>query len=71
MKECAAMGMVAAALVFVMTIIFTAAWDGLKPLALCGLYTVVTFIVVTLVAMGLNWVVKSEEVKDPNGPVMH
>ncbi|MFB9777000.1 hypothetical protein [Brevibacterium otitidis] len=55
-KDSFMFGVVAAGIVLISTIIFTAAWSSLRAMALVGLYTVVTFLVVFSVTALLNWI---------------
>lgn len=69
-KECLGMGCVAAALVLVMTFIFTHAYESSKAMMLVLLYTAITFVAVSGISVLLNWIAGGEKPRDPSKPVL-
>lgn len=69
-RDALIMGMIAAAIVLISTIVFTRAWHSLGAMGLCGLYTVVAFVVVSGIAMLMNWIVRNDHQDDKQYPVL-
>ncbi len=63
-KDSFMFGVVAAGIVLISTIFFTAAWSSLKAIGLVGLYTVITFVVVFGVTALLNWISTRKDDRD-------
>ncbi len=54
-------GFIAAMVVFVSTLVFTKAWTSLTALGLVVLYTLITFAVVSLSALGMQWLTRNDK----------
>ena len=69
-RECFGMAGVAAAVVLVTTIIVTRGWADLKAIGLCLLYTAITFVVFSGITLLLGRILRNQEMKDPDRPVL-
>lgn len=63
-------GMIAAAVVLLSTIIFTRAWQSMLALGLCVLYSAIAFVVVGGSSMLLNRLVRDDYQDDKDYPVL-
>ncbi|WAL39458.1 hypothetical protein BRM1_09225 [Brevibacterium sp. BRM-1] len=66
------LGMIAAAVVLISTIVFTRAWLSLAAMGLCGIYTVAAFVLVAGVSMLLNRLIRNDGGdEEEQYPVLH